>query len=86
MSFPDLWLHIKRHPECVVTYQTVTGEWVKNELLTGIQARVFLHEFDHLLGITFEQRSSELGLRLAKQRRNKLIRHRKRAVKLVSPK
>ena len=86
LSFPDLWLHIKRHPECVVTYQTVTGEWVKNELLTGIQARVFLHEFDHLLGITFEQRSSELGLRLAKQRRNKLIRHRKRAVKLASPK
>lgn len=83
LSFPDLWLHIKRQPECVVTYQTVTGEWVKNELLTGIKARVFLHEFDHLLGVTFEQRSSELGLRLAKQRRNKLKRQRKRAAKLV---
>ena len=86
LSFPDLWMHIKRPPECLVSYQTVTGEWVKDELFTGIKARVFLHEFDHLLGITFDQRSSELGLRLAKQKRAKLKRQRLRASKLVSPK
>jgi len=88
LSFPDLWLHIKRHPEVVVSYQTLNGEWIKNQLLTGLRARVFLHEFDHLLGITFEQRvSSELGLRLAKQRRAKKQRQRNKLLrKIASPK
>jgi peptide deformylase len=84
LSFPDLWMHIKRPSECLVSYQTITGEWVKDELFTGIKARVFLHEFDHLLGITFDQRSSELGLRLAKQKRSKLRRQRLRATKHAS--
>jgi len=88
LSFPDLWLHIKRHPEVVVSYQTLNGEWIKDQHLTGIKARVFLHEFDHLLGITFEQRvSSDLSLRLAKQRRAKKQRQRNKLLrKIASPK
>jgi len=86
LSFPDLWMHIKRYSECVVSYQTVTGEWVEDEVFTGLKARVFLHEFDHLVGVTFDERSTELGLRLAKQKRAKVKRQRLRASKLFSPK
>jgi peptide deformylase len=30
-----------------------------------------LHEFDHLMGVTFDQRASILGLAMAKDRRKK---------------
>jgi len=74
LSFPELWLHINRHPECIVTYQTVDGELVKKKHMKGLEARVFLHEYDHLLGITFQERASDLGLSLAKKRRTKRLR------------
>lgn len=90
LSYPDLWLHVPRQPECVVTYQQIDGEVVKEKHLTGIQARVFLHEYDHLLGITFEERvQSKLSLELAKKRRAKkkrqIAKMAKRLSKVSSP-
>jgi peptide deformylase len=79
LSFPDLWLNVKRPSKVKVTYQTVTGELTEAEL-DGLHARVFLHEFDHLVGITFDQRSSNLGLQMAKDRRKKKLKK-----KLKSP-
>ena len=70
LSFPNLWLNVKRPSKVKVTYQTVTGEEVEAEL-DGLHARVFLHEFDHLMGVTFDQRVSNLGLQMAKDRRKK---------------
>ena len=70
MSFPGLWLNIKRVPEVKVRYQNVSGAIIEEEL-SGIRARVFLHEFDHLIGVTFDERSSALGLQMAKERRKK---------------
>ena len=36
--------------------------------MDGIQARVFLHEYDHLLGVTFDERvQSKMSLELAKK-------------------
>lgn len=70
LSFPNLWLNIKRPSKVKVTYQTVTGDEVEAEL-EGLHARVFLHEFDHLMGITFDQRVSNLGLKMAKERRQR---------------
>jgi peptide deformylase len=72
LSFPNLWLKVKRPKSVRVSYQTVTGELVEKDL-DGIHARVFLHEFDHLMGITFDQRTSELGLKMAKERRKKAV-------------
>tara|TARA_B110000046_G_C12999854_1_gene401714 strand:- start:859 stop:1416 length:558 start_codon:yes stop_codon:yes gene_type:complete len=72
LSYPDLWLHVRRHTECVVSYHQIDGKVVKEKHMEGIQARVFLHEYDHLLGVTFEERvTSELSLELAKKRRAK---------------
>lgn len=78
LSFPNLWLNVKRPPEVKVQYQNVSGTIIEEEL-NGIRARVFLHEYDHLIGITFDARVSQLGLNLAKNRRakaqKKLSRH-----------
>lgn len=70
LSFPNLWLNVKRPSTVKVSYQNVLGEETEAEL-DGLHARVFLHEFDHLMGITFDQRASVLGLAMAKDRRKK---------------
>lgn len=85
LSFPELWLHVKRHPECIVTYQTVDGEIVKKKHMKGLEARVFLHEYDHLLGVTFDERvQSKLSLELARKRRAKRLRVNAKIAKRLS--
>jgi peptide deformylase len=41
--------------------------------LTGWNARVFGHEYDHLYGINFIDRVSKLRLSMAKKKRNNYI-------------
>ena len=70
LSFPDLFMKVKRPSSAVVQYNTVSGELIEREL-TGFECRVFLHEYDHLIGITFDQRVGDLALKMAKDRRKK---------------
>lgn len=70
LSFPDLFMKVKRPAGCTVQYNTVSGELVEREL-TGLESRVFLHEYDHLIGITFDQRVGDLTLKMAKDKRKK---------------
>ncbi len=78
LSFPDLFMKVKRPSSAVVQYNTASGEHVEREL-TGFECRVFLHEFDHLIGITFDQRVGDLTLRMAKDRRKKELKKASRA-------
>lgn len=75
LSFPDLWLNVRRAESIKVRYQNAMGETIETEF-TGIMARVYQHERDHLDGICFDKLSSKLSLELAKQRRKKLRRRR----------
>ena len=85
LSFPELWLHVKRHPEVIASYQTVDGELVEKKHMKGLEARVFLHEYDHLLGVTFDERvQSKLSLELAKKRRAKRLRANAKIAKRLS--
>ena len=43
-------------------------------LLQDFEARVFLHEFDHLEGITFDTRVSKFKLEMAREKQRKLER------------
>jgi peptide deformylase len=52
LSFPGFKLNLVRPKVCGVTYQTETGEQ-KVATFDNIAARVFLHEQDHMEGITF---------------------------------
>jgi peptide deformylase len=67
LSYPGLYLNIKRPTSVVAEYEDVKGETHRKEF-TGILATVFLHEFDHLHGICFVDRASDLSVKLAKQR------------------
>lgn len=70
LSFPELFMKVKRPASAIVNYYTISGELVEREL-TGLEARVFLHEYDHLIGVTFDQRVGNVTLRMAKDKRNK---------------
>jgi peptide deformylase len=70
LSFPDLELKIKRPSWLSVSYQDISGNRV-HEIVTGIKARCYSHELDHLNGIRFIDRASKLSVDMAKKRRAK---------------
>jgi len=64
LSFPGLWLMVKRPKQCTIMYHTSEGE-EKTETYEGIGARVILHEYDHMVGQNMTQRVSKLKLERA---------------------
>ena len=71
LSFPDLWMYVERYKDISVKYYNVAGEKVEQEL-TGLMARVFQHESDHLWGTCFDNKVSKLALDRAKEKRKKI--------------
>ena len=72
LSFPGLYFKVKRPAVVSVQYlDTKQKECIIK--LEGLHARVFLHEYDHLQGITFDQRISKLRLEMAKKKQEKLL-------------
>jgi len=72
LSFPLLGLHITRPAEIGVRYQDFNGEW-KGTTLSGVSARVFQHELDHLNGIVYTERVKPLALQQGMKKRNKIL-------------
>lgn len=72
LSFPGIFVKVKRPDEVTVRYQTPKGEY-KEETFHGLTCRVFLHEFDHMEGITFNKRVSQIKWNLASNRLQKRI-------------
>lgn len=70
LSFPGLWLHVNRYQTIQVKYSDILGREHEREL-SGLMARVFQHEHDHLFGQCFVNKVSRLSLSLATKRRKK---------------
>jgi peptide deformylase len=64
LSFPGIFVNIKRPTAIKVEYQTSDGATETAEF-EGYDCKAFLHEFDHLEGITFQDRVSALKWALA---------------------
>ena len=54
LSYPDLCLNISRPKKIVVKYED-TDKKIHKLKLDGLSARIFLHEYDHMEGITYRQ-------------------------------
>ena len=54
LSYPDLFLKITRPKKIIVKYEDVDKKIHKLKL-DGLSARIFLHEYDHMEGITYRQ-------------------------------
>jgi len=70
LSFPDIYLMIKRPRVCEMKYQDADGN-EHTTMLDGVGARCAQHEIDHLNGIVFLQRASKLKLERALKSRPK---------------
>lgn len=75
LSHPGLFLKVRRPISCVVGFDTLTSDF-KNVIhveakFDDIDARIFLHEYDHLYGIQFIDRVSKLKLNMAEKKRTK---------------
>jgi peptide deformylase len=71
LSFPNVYVKVKRPKEILAEYY---DEFLKKQTvkITGYSARVYLHELDHCLGITFKDRVSKLKWDMAKKKATKL--------------
>ena len=56
LSYPELFLKIKRPDKIVVKYEDEDKK-VHKMKLEGLASRVFQHEYDHMEGIDFTQRT-----------------------------
>ena len=75
LSFPDLYIMIKRQDSIRVRYTTQNN--VTNTIkFEGMTSRVFQHELDHLNGITFDKVATKFHLERAKKQA-KLVRRRR---------
>ena len=73
LSFPGLYIKIKRPKSLVVEFQDKNGK-VHTDTLYSIWARCFHHELDHLNGTVFTSRAGGTALSLARSRRKKHLR------------
>lgn len=70
LSFPGYFIKIKRPSAIKARWQNAKGEWEEGTF-EGYNCKCFLHEFDHLEGITFQDRVSQLKWALMVKKRNK---------------
>lgn len=68
LSFPNLWLKVPRPIKAAVEYQNSNGV-LQEERLSGLAARCFLHELDHLNGVLFVDLVGPLARKMAEKRR-----------------
>ena len=64
LSFPGVYVNIKRPKKILARWQNSQGEWQESEF-DGYNCKCFLHELDHLEGIVYQDRVSTLKWALA---------------------
>ena len=76
LSFPGLWFSIQRHYGVSVTFAKADGT---NMSATFVQlaAKIFQHEYDHMLGKLYLEYASDYMVRNARKKQNLWLRKRK---------
>lgn len=72
LSYPGLYLDVLRSTKVVAQFLDIDAKECIIAF-TGIDARCFLHEYDHLEGIVYTDRVSKLKLDMAKKKQKKLL-------------
>lgn len=66
LSFPGVWVKVERPKIVEVMYETTDGK-TRFARLDGFESKCYQHEYDHIEGITFNQRVSKLRWDMAKK-------------------
>ena len=71
LSFPNIFMRVKRPKEILAEFydENLEKQTVK---ITDYSAKCYLHELDHLMGITFKDRVSKLKWDMAVKKARKL--------------
>jgi peptide deformylase len=72
LSFKNLYLEIERPETIEVEYQDFTGTH-KTAKFSGLTARCFQHELDHLNGVCYTKHVGPVALKMANKRRIKFV-------------
>ena len=72
LSYPGLWLKIKRPASIVLKYEDAEGKVIERPF-TGLESRIAQHEYDHMEGLNFMNLVSKLRLQMATKRRDKQL-------------
>jgi len=70
LSFPGIYVNIKRPRAIKARWQNSQGEWQESEF-DGYNCKCFLHELDHLEGIVFQDRVSIIKWAVAVKKNQK---------------
>ena len=71
LSFPNVYVKVKRPKEILVKYYDEKLKEISTKVI-GYSAKCFLHEWDHLQGVTFKDRVSKLKWDMAQKKASKL--------------
>jgi peptide deformylase len=71
LSYPNLWVKVKRPKKVKVRYTNPDGQ-TETRVFDGMSARVFQHEFDHLEGIVHTKQANRFHLEQARKLQKKL--------------
>jgi peptide deformylase len=74
LSIPGIFEDVKRPEIIEVRYRDLNFDW-KEETLTGLEARIFQHEYDHLQGILFVDRLNALRRKLIRGKLKHITKH-----------
>ena len=72
LSDPGMFIKVRRPQKIVASWETIDGERESHEM-DGLNARVFLHEYDHLSGVLFTDRVGRVKLDAARKKQAKLL-------------
>jgi peptide deformylase len=71
LSIPDIFEEVKRPSKIWVRYNDLSFNIVEEEM-TGIVARIFQHEYDHLEGILFIDKINPVKRKILSPKLNKI--------------
>ena len=77
LSYPELYLKVRRPKEVWIEYQNADGDIVDAHF-DGLAARIFHHEMDHMRGNVFVDKVSKLFLKSARRKQKSLLRKAKK--------
>lgn len=72
LTYPFLFLSIKRPRKCVIKYEDSDGK-TQEAHLDGMMSRICQHEYDHIIGRTFTEGVSKFKLDIARKKAIKLM-------------
>lgn len=84
LSFPHLFIKVKRPSMIKARFQDALGQ-THTQVFIGMTARCFLHEMDHLDGVIYTQRASNIHVTRAFNQRKNLMRKLKRGEVYLKP-